>query len=459
MIPDDLGHVKIRTAKSWQGKEPIYVFQANFSGLKLKHPGIKKFFVEIDARQGSFGVHLSSEKQQSLVPQGGMVNQIRKYCKGATIADILKDESNGNLWLVLYSQGQEYFIRLAKSRPPEMALINKESLIFMRLGMKGTFTKKVPLEDQLPGQNPNLKSIKQTIFKEFIKEAIQDDEEGEEDSEESEDLSLAKEQRVLLQKLKRKLKTYKKSFEKQKDKIPSEESIEGLATKAKLLQSFGYLVKDGDFELSLESEISGQEKDLVIELDEEKSLGANIEDYFTRSKKAKKSREMGLKIFQRNQKDIEELQNDIETLAQPIDLAEVDLMFDKYKLPRVQASNTQTKLAGTSKPFRTFKSSTGHQILVGKGPRENDELTKSARSNDYWIHTSAVAGSHVVIPTAKDIRESLPSQLLREAAILAIHYSKLRSDMAGEEQAGHKYQLKCPPMFIRHLCDLHLQNE
>ncbi|SMF55697.1 NFACT RNA binding domain-containing protein [Pseudobacteriovorax antillogorgiicola] len=443
-MSDSYDHVKIRTAKSWQGKQPIYVFQSSFSGIKSADNPIKKFFVVIDSRQDVFGVRLTVDKPESLVPQGGMVNQMRKHCKGATIGDILKDDSNGNLWIVLYSQGQEWFLRLAKSRPPEMALVNPDGEMVMRMGMKGTFTKKKPLEDQVPGLNPSLISIKNEMIADFLK---QFDEEVEENSEDDDDLDeeendLSKEQRVLLQKLKRKLKTYRKAAEKQLGKIPEPKDIENMDKHAHLLQSFAYLVKDGDFQLELPKELSGQTEDIVIELDTEKSVGANIENFFVGAKKARKSREMGLKVAESNRKDLEQLESDLKMLQEPLPLSEVELLFDKYKLPRVQASNTQAKAAAVAKPYRVFKSSSGHDILVGKGPRENDELTKSAKTNDYWIHTSAVAGSHIVVPAAKDIRQALPSQLLREAAILAVHYSKLRSDMAGEVYVARRSEIK-----------------
>ena len=47
-----------------------------------------------------------------------------------------------------------------------------------------------------------------------------------------------------------------------------------------------------------------------------------------------------------------------------------------------------------------------------------------------------------MIPAAKDIRQSLPQQLLREAAMLAIHYSKLRSDYAGEVYVARRAEIK-----------------
>ena len=55
-------------------------------------------------------------------------------------------------------------------------------------------------------------------------------------------------------------------------------------------------------------------------------------------------------------------------------------------------------------------------------------LTKAAKSNDYWLHAAGVSGSHVVIPVKADIRDSAPSELIKEAAMLAIHFSKFKGD-------------------------------
>lgn len=440
MVSINYDHVKIRTAKSWQGKNPLYVFQSSFSGLNKEMATVKKFFLVLDAQQETFGIRLSLQKPESLVLQGGMVNQVRKHCRGATIGDILKDESNGNLWLHLFSQGQDWYIRLAKSRPPEMSLINPDGVIVMRLGMKGTFTKKKDLGEIQLGKDPHVKSVKGALIQEFLSETAEVS--GFVEAQDHDKTDVSKEQRVLVQKLKRKLKTYRKSLLKLESQHLSHHEMEDLAMKAGLLQSFGYLVKEGDFQLVLGEELTGGSSELVIDLDPELSLGANIEQYFIKAKKAKKSCSMSSKLIQASQQDIAKLEDDLKYLETPRTVSEVEDLFGVYKLPRVQESNTKTKQAGGAKPFRVFLSSTGHQILVGKGPRENDELTKSAKSNDYWLHTSAVAGSHVIIPMKKDLRDGLPGPLLKEGAILAIHYSKLRGDLAGEVYIAKRSEIK-----------------
>jgi predicted ribosome quality control (RQC) complex YloA/Tae2 family protein len=114
----------------------------------------------------------------------------------------------------------------------------------------------------------------------------------------------------------------------------------------------------------------------------------------------------------------------------------------KYKLPEIQLSSSASSAEPISKPFKTYTSSTGHSILVGKSALDNDDLTKSARSNDYWLHAVGVTGSHVIVPITPDIRQALPTHLLREAAILALHFSRMREDLSGECYVTRKQFLK-----------------
>ncbi|NRA64971.1 MAG: fibronectin/fibrinogen-binding protein [Pseudobacteriovorax sp.] len=440
-------HIKIRTAKNWQGKEPFFVFQSSFSGIKKEDLFIKKFFVELDTRQASFGIRLCEQKPTNLATQGGMVNMMRKYCKGATIGEISKDHSNGNLWLTLFSQGQVYYLLLAKSRPPELSLIDPEGISLMRLGMKGTFTKKSRYEGELPANNEKITSIKSELIAAFREEILAkqaQEEESEdlgEDHDESDELSQT--QRQLLQKLKRKLKTYQKALDKQISQTPTSESIEESSLKATMLQNFGYLVKDGQFELDLPKEISGLTSDLTIPLDPEKNLGANIEAYFVKAKKQKRSLEMGTNMIERNRIEVKQLKSTIDSVKSPLEHYRTLEIAESYKIRlSTQVSQNKNKLESVSKPYKEFRSSDGHRILVGKGPKENDELTKSAKANDYWIHTAGVAGSHVIIPVTKEIKSSLPEPLLKAGAILAIHYSKFKGDQAGEVYLARRSEIK-----------------
>src|SRR4051812_10870294 len=82
---------------------------------------------------------------------------------------------------------------------------------------------------------------------------------------------------------------------------------------------------------------------------------------------------------------------------------------------------------GKGKGYRTFTATAGgYEILVGKGSRDNDELTFGvAGPHDIWLHIGGgTPGSHVVIrnPSQGDV----PREVLEEAAALAAWYSKSR---------------------------------
>ena len=81
-------------------------------------------------------------------------------------------------------------------------------------------------------------------------------------------------------------------------------------------------------------------------------------------------------------------------------------------------------------PYRTFRSSSGERILVGRSARDNDALTlRVARGNDLWLHARGVQGSHVVVPGAG---EAPDARTLADAALLAAHFSRARGEDLAE---------------------------
>ncbi len=79
------------------------------------------------------------------------------------------------------------------------------------------------------------------------------------------------------------------------------------------------------------------------------------------------------------------------------------------------------------RPFRTFLSSDGRSILVGRSAEDNDELTlRTARPHDLWLHARGASGSHVVVPLERE--QACPPATLAEAAMLAAHFSRFRDD-------------------------------
>jgi predicted ribosome quality control (RQC) complex YloA/Tae2 family protein len=83
---------------------------------------------------------------------------------------------------------------------------------------------------------------------------------------------------------------------------------------------------------------------------------------------------------------------------------------------------------GDARRWRTFELD-GYEILVGRGARENDELTfRIARPADLWLHANGFAGSHVLVRAAGEApTATVPRHVVERAAELAAYHSKARN--------------------------------
>jgi predicted ribosome quality control (RQC) complex YloA/Tae2 family protein len=100
------------------------------------------------------------------------------------------------------------------------------------------------------------------------------------------------------------------------------------------------------------------------------------------------------------------------------------------KRPRAveREKGSRKSSAERGRALRRYRSSDGYEIIVGRGARENDELTfRVARSYDTWMHAADYPGSHVVV-RARGKDDAVPHRTLVEAARLAAHFSRAGKD-------------------------------
>lgn len=172
------------------------------------------------------------------------------------------------------------------------------------------------------------------------------------------------------------------------------------------------------------------EPELIIEVDENLSLTGAAEDLYRRYTKA---RNAAAEIDSRMRTASLELADfDARSAALEKAIAEGDLESIKSftKPARIEGPAGYSKQGqrGTSSAYRTFVSSDGVEILVGKKAKDNDVLTfKIAKSLDTWMHAADYPGSHVVIRNQN--RKDPPQQTLIEAAQLAAFYSQGRKQV------------------------------
>lgn len=76
-----------------------------------------------------------------------------------------------------------------------------------------------------------------------------------------------------------------------------------------------------------------------------------------------------------------------------------------------------------SGPLR-FITAGGHEVVVGRSAKENDALTRAARTQDLWFHTKDRQGAHCILRPLPGRAVGAPDRL--DAALLAAYYSKQR---------------------------------
>jgi len=97
------------------------------------------------------------------------------------------------------------------------------------------------------------------------------------------------------------------------------------------------------------------------------------------------------------------------------------------KIPvRTDASSIRASMPSQTRRFRMVQID-GREILIGKGARENDELTFTvAAPEDFWFHVADYSGSHVVVRNPGKERD-LEEPILLKAAQLAAFFSQARN--------------------------------
>lgn len=173
-----------------------------------------------------------------------------------------------------------------------------------------------------------------------------------------------------------------------------------------------------------------------LEVDEHKSLQEEAAARFSRYTKARRAaREIAarLETIGRELSALEERRETLEDIIAERDESALEVFREETKGGKSQkdrrAKSGGKKAEAESIPgVRRYRSSDGYEILVGRGPRENDHLTfRVARSQDTWLHAADYPGSHVVV---RNLRrgEDIPHRTLLEAAQLAARFSRARED-------------------------------
>ncbi|MGL5085100.1 MAG: Rqc2 family fibronectin-binding protein, partial [Clostridium sp.] len=203
------------------------------------------------------------------------------------------------------------------------------------------------------------------------------------------------------------------------------EEKESFKIKGDLLTSYIYTLKKGDTEATLLNFYTETEEYLTIPLDEFKSPSENVQSFYKKYNKYKKSEESAIFQLEQNENELEYLNSvmtNIQNCDTYIEINDIrnELIETGYvKFKKNSATNKRDK---GSKPLH-FVSSDGLDIYVGRNNLQNDYLSlKFANNNHLWLHTKNIPGSHVIVTSP-----NVPDKTIEEAAILAAYYSKAKT--------------------------------
>ncbi len=200
--------------------------------------------------------------------------------------------------------------------------------------------------------------------------------------------------------------------------------------------------------------------DVEIRLDPARSPVENMHRYFERYKKLGRKKEIFEKKFEYEAKRLSALKSllrhvsDKKTIslntppAEVIGLLKGEYFKESFRR-RVENALMQRhdrrplKKVEVKGEFLRFTSGTGKVILVGKNARENEELAiRKARGNDLWFHIEDGTGSAVVL--RYDRKGEFQETDIADAAALALYFSKLRGQGAGNVVYTHCKYVKKP---------------
>lgn len=173
-------------------------------------------------------------------------------------------------------------------------------------------------------------------------------------------------------------------------------------------------------------------EEVRVPLDPELSPKANLDRYYKNYRRMKTAQE---RIAARRA-DLQLQAARLGELAVQLAAADTEAVVDEIAR-QAAALGARPKKQGQKQrdlprpPYRAFVSKTGRPIWVGRGSRENDQLTfKVARGNDLWLHARGLPGAHVVVPLARGAEPD--EETLLDACALAAHFSGARGEAVAE---------------------------
>ncbi len=231
-------------------------------------------------------------------------------------------------------------------------------------------------------------------------------------------------------------KAQKKKAQQEEKKIECSD-IEKYRIYGELITANIYLIKKGATEITVLNYYDNNQ--LTIPLDNTISPSSNAQKYFKQYNKLKTALKLLSSQMFETDKEIDFISSQLNNLEKCENESDInEIRQELVNFGYIKTQKTKDKPV-ESKPMH-YISTNGIDIYVGKSNLQNDRLTmKEAASDDLWLHTKDIHGSHVIVKS-----NNPDNKTIEEAALLAAYYSKAKNSSLVPVDATKRKYIKKP---------------
>lgn len=208
------------------------------------------------------------------------------------------------------------------------------------------------------------------------------------------------------------------------------ENADILRHEADLLQSVQHQLRRGMTHIDVPDWSSDDMSPTRVALDPSVPIHEEIAQRYRRYRRMKDAETLILERLETVEAQAERVGEAIQRVAEAQTLEDIVALGRAFERRSIVTPLDQAQRIReiARKPYREARSSDGFRVLVGRTAKDNDTLSlRIARGRDLWMHARDVPGSHVIIwREGRD--DVIPERTLREAAVLAAHYSQAKND-------------------------------